>query len=193
MSAIYLLDAVGILSGPVTIPDIPGLGRVLPANAVELPELPAPRAGYAWAYRDGQAIEQPDHRGTYYRTDSGERIEHAELGELPEGLTPEPRPGPYHAWQEGAWVLDEEAERRAQVPRLILMRQARLCLRRHGLLSAVQPAIDSLPEPDRTDAQIEWDHSGAVERDRGFVLQVAQALGLNDQQLDDLFIEAATL
>ena len=79
------------------------------------------------------------------------------------------------------------------VPRSITMRQARRCLRLHGLLDAVQPAIDSLPEPDRTDAQIDWDYSATVERERGFVLVIAQALGISDEQLDALFIEAATL
>lgn len=73
------------------------------------------------------------------------------------------------------------------------MRQARLCLHKHGMLAGVQPAIDALPEPDRTAAQIEWDYSSTVERGRGFVLTIAQALGITDEQLDSLFIEAATL
>lgn len=80
-----------------------------------------------------------------------------------------------------------------EVPATISMRQARLCLHAHGLLASVQPAIDALPEPDRTAAQIEWDYSAAVERHRGFVVTIGQALGLDDAQLDALFIEAATL
>lgn len=193
MSVIYLTDAMCILSGPVTIPEIPGLGLVLPANAVELGELPEPRAGHVWVWRDGEAVELADHRGIYYRTDTGERVEHKELGEVPEGLTSKERPSQFHVWQGDDWVLDEDAERQARVPQSITMRQARLCLHRHGLLDAVQPAIDSLPEPDRTAAQIEWDYSSAVERERGFVLMIAQALGISDEQLDALFIEAATL
>src|SRR5690606_8242594 len=114
MSVIYLTDAMCILSGPVTIPEIPGLGLVLPANAVELGELPEPRAGHVWVWRDGEAVELADHRGTYYRVDTGERVEHAELGELPEGLTPDPRPGPYHVWLSGAWVLDESRQQAAE-------------------------------------------------------------------------------
>ncbi len=78
------------------------------------------------------------------------------------------------------------------VPRSITMRQARLCLHKHGMLAGVQPAIDALPEPDRTAAQIEWEYSSTVER-HGFVLTIAQALGISDEQLDALFIEAATL
>ena len=79
------------------------------------------------------------------------------------------------------------------VPRSITLRQARLCLHKHGMLAGVQPAIDALPEPDRTVAQIEWDYSSVVERRQGFVLTIAQALGISDEQLDALFIEAATL
>lgn len=102
-----------------------------------------------------------------------------------------------HPQVDEGWIVDGEtfvpSTDRPRVPDSITMRQARLCLHKHGLLSGVQPAIDALPEPDKTAAQIEWDYSATVERDRGFVLQVAQALGLSDQQLDELFIEAATL
>lgn len=102
-----------------------------------------------------------------------------------------------HPQVDEGWIVDGETfvppVVRPQVPDSITMRQARLCLHKHGLLPGVQPAIDALPEPDKTAAQIEWDYSATVERDRGFVLQVAQALGLSDQQLDELFIEAATL
>lgn len=110
MTAMYLIDAQGVLVGPVTIPEIPGLGPIRPSNSVDLPELPPASPGHVWAYRDGQAVELLDARGTYYRVDTGERVDHEELGELPDGLTPDPRPGPYHAWLSGAWVLDEAAQ-----------------------------------------------------------------------------------
>ena len=80
-----------------------------------------------------------------------------------------------------------------QVPASITMRQARLCLHAHGLLASVQPAIDSLAEPQKTRAQIEWDYSSTVERYREFVQMIGAGLGLTDQQLDELFIEAAGL
>lgn len=114
MSVIYLLDALGILTGPVTIPENPGLGLVLPANAVELGELPEPRAGHVWVWRDGQAVELADHRGIYYRTDTGERVEHTELGDLPDGLAHEPRPSPHHDYIDGAWALNEARKRAAE-------------------------------------------------------------------------------
>lgn len=106
----YMPQSSGELIGPLQVTVVPGHGPIVPTGAIELPELPGPRACHVWVWRDGQAVELPDHRGTYYRADTGERVEHTELGELPEGLTPEPRPGPHYAWQDGAWVLDEAAQ-----------------------------------------------------------------------------------
>ncbi len=80
-----------------------------------------------------------------------------------------------------------------QTPRIVTMRQARLALLGAGLLQQVDLAIDALPEPQRSAARIEWDYSSEVHRDRAFVQQLGQALGLSDEQLDALFIQAAAL
>jgi hypothetical protein len=87
----------------------------------------------------------------------------------------------------------EAAQRAAQIPQSVTMRQARLALLGAGLLSSVDAAIDSLPEPQRSAALIEWEYSGEVHRNRAFVIQLGGALGLTDAQLDDLFIAAAAL
>lgn len=79
------------------------------------------------------------------------------------------------------------------VPEKVTMRQARLALHAAGLLPQVQPAIDSLSEPDRTAAQIEWGYSSEVFRNREFVNMLGSQLGLTDEQIDELFIQAATL
>lgn len=103
----YMPQSSGELIGPLQIPVVPGHGPIVPTGAIELPELPDPRAGHVWVWRDGQAVELADHRGTYYRVDTGERVEHAELGELPDGLAHEPRPSPYHDYVDGGWVVNE--------------------------------------------------------------------------------------
>jgi len=77
-----------------------------------------------------------------------------------------------------------------QVPQKISMRRARLILLDKGLLASIQSAIDSLPEPDKTAAQIEWDYSAEVWRNKQFVLSIAQGLGWSDEFLDNLFIDA---
>lgn len=77
------------------------------------------------------------------------------------------------------------------IPQEVTMRQARLSLAADGKLAAVDAVIDSLPEPDRTAARIEWEYSGSVRRHQPFVLQLAPAIGLDSAGLDALFIDAA--
>lgn len=73
------------------------------------------------------------------------------------------------------------------IPSSVAMRQARLALHRAGLLSQVNVAITD-PE-----AQIEWEYATTVERNSILVQNLAAGLGLTEQQLDDLFTQAAAL
>ena len=79
------------------------------------------------------------------------------------------------------------------IPSFVTMRQARLALLQQGLLSQVQAAIDSLPSPQKEAAQIEWDYSSEVHRNKPFVQLLGAALGLTEEQLDNLFLLASTL
>ncbi len=79
------------------------------------------------------------------------------------------------------------------VPQKVTMRQARLALHNINKLSAVEAAINALPEPPKTAARIEWDYSSEVHRNKEFTLMMATALGLTDEALDNLFITAAAL
>jgi len=69
------------------------------------------------------------------------------------------------------------------------MRQARLALLQQGMLSQVESAVAGAGQA----AQIEWEYSSTVERDKALVQAIAPALGLTETQLDDLFRLAATL
>lgn len=79
------------------------------------------------------------------------------------------------------------------VPRVITMRQARRFLHEKGLLVSVQQAIDSLEEPPRIAAQIEWDYSSTMERHNTFVAMISGYLGMTNDEVDDMFIEASKL
>ena len=79
------------------------------------------------------------------------------------------------------------------VPQSVTMRQARLALLAAGKLAAVNSAIAAMASPQKEAAQIEWEYSQTVERDRPFVLTLGAALGLDDAQLDALFVAAAAL
>jgi len=78
-------------------------------------------------------------------------------------------------------------------PSVVTMRQARLALLQQGILHQVQLAIDSLPSPQKEAAQIEWDYSSEVHRNKPFVQLLGAALGLSEEQLDSLFALASTL
>ena len=77
------------------------------------------------------------------------------------------------------------------VPTEVTMRQARRALHAAGLLPQVELALNTLPEPPRTAALIDWNYSKAVQRHNGFVSQVAPLLGISSAQLDALFTAAA--
>lgn len=79
------------------------------------------------------------------------------------------------------------------IPQQVTMRQARLALLGAGLLAGVDAAIDSLPEPDRTAAKIDWEYAAVVQRDSGLVPAMGAALGMTEAQIDALFVEAARL
>lgn len=78
-------------------------------------------------------------------------------------------------------------------PKSVTMRQARLALHAAGLLAGVEAAIAALPEPTKTQAQIEWEYSNEVQRNNGIVAQLSPALGLTEAQLDALFVSAAAI
>lgn len=80
-----------------------------------------------------------------------------------------------------------------RVPDEVPMSAARLVLFAHGLLSQVQPAINALPEPSKTRAQIQFDVGKVLERNNPFTLLLAPALGLDAAEMDALFIEAGDL
>jgi hypothetical protein len=76
----------------------------------------------------------------------------------------------------------------------ITPRQIRTALVMSGVsLADIDTALDSLPEPVRSIALIEWEYSIGFARDYPMVSQVGQLLGWNDSQLDDLWRFAATL
>jgi hypothetical protein len=76
----------------------------------------------------------------------------------------------------------------------VTMRQARLALLGVGLLDDVDAAIASIEDPTaKRAAQIEWEYANTLERNSTWVQNLATALGLTEEQLDDLFTEASKL
>ena len=92
------------------------------------------------------------------------------------------------------WVIyDADPPAVVPVPAEVTMRQARLALHAAGKLTAVNAAINALPDPPKTAALIEWEYSNSVRRDSQFVALLGPALGLDAAGLDALFISASKL
>ena len=74
-----------------------------------------------------------------------------------------------------------------RVPQQVTMRQARLDLLSRGLLDDVEAMIAAAGR----EAQIEWEYASIVDRDNPVIAAVQQQQGMTDEQIDDLFREAA--
>lgn len=93
------------------------------------------------------------------------------------------------------WSAEEiAADRKSKVPQSVTMRQGRLALLGAGLLDDVDAALAAIPDTtQRRAAQIEWEYAQTIDRQSAWVSNLSAALGLTDDQLDQLFIEAAKL
>lgn len=75
----------------------------------------------------------------------------------------------------------------------LTMRQFKLGLHGAGLLSAVDAAIANLPEPQKSIAQIEFEYATIVVRTNPLVEILSAALGLTEEQVNDLWRTAQEL
>jgi hypothetical protein len=73
-------------------------------------------------------------------------------------------------------------------------RQIRTAIVLSGLsIATIEAALDGLSEPTRTVAIIAWDHSNLYFRKNPLIVALAPAIGLSEEQLDDLWVLAKTL
>jgi hypothetical protein len=117
---IYEFDELGILYGPITICEVPGLGFPLPSNAIEVEDLlVAADAGKVWVNVDGVPTQVIDQRGTVYSVTTGAPKEWRTLEELPSEYTRVPCPGVHYAWNGTVWLLDASLAAQAQRDQLM--------------------------------------------------------------------------
>ncbi len=80
------------------------------------------------------------------------------------------------------------------VPEKVTMAQARIALSQAGLLSKVDDALQAMPKGAQKEAaQIAWQFSAEVSRKGDLVNALGPALGLSDDDMDDLFIAAQNI
>lgn len=76
----------------------------------------------------------------------------------------------------------------------VTRRQAKQQLLIAGHLTNVQPAIDDIEDStERALVQIYWDDATVFERAHPNLINLGNALGLTDEQIDQLFVDAAKL
>ena len=75
---------------------------------------------------------------------------------------------------------------------VVSMRQARLALFEKGHLSSIDTIINSLPEPTRSAARIEWEYATEVQKGSPLVGIMTSSLNLNPTELTELFDLAST-
>lgn len=75
------------------------------------------------------------------------------------------------------------------LPQVLTRRQALLALLAAGKLDQVELVIQSAPRA----VQIAWEAAGTFERDNPLIESIAPQVGLSEQDVDNLFIQAAAL
>lgn len=76
---------------------------------------------------------------------------------------------------------------------VVSMAQARQYLFDHGLTQAVADFLETLPEPQRSKAKIDYEYRGTVERNHPLVTMVAQLFQWDADQVNTFFKEASLL
>ena len=78
-------------------------------------------------------------------------------------------------------------------PFSVTVRQGFIYLYRIGLLEVIERMFEQLPEPQKTEAKIEWEKTSVIERDNPLLQQVAQMQGWAEEDLNQMFIEASKI
>lgn len=86
-------------------------------------------------------------------------------------------------------TAEEIAEyEKSLIPKTITLRQARLYLLSIGLLDDLENIISQ-----NRAYQIEWEYANSIERESPLVKILGQTLNLNDEQIDNMFMEASKI
>ena len=115
---VYCTDNQGIYSH-TTAEYVSEGGSISAGSYLDAP--PQPKQGFVIVRADNNWQYQADHRGTYYSTLTGEKVEHTALGELPDNLTALAPLAEPCKWNGTAWVKDE-----AKIVELFMQRKEAL-------------------------------------------------------------------
>ena len=100
---VYCTDAQGVYTKETTEYVSEG-GSLSAGSYLDAP--PKPKQGFVIVRVDNNWQYQADHRGTYYSKETGEKVEHTALGELPDNLTALAPLAEPCKWNGTEWVKD---------------------------------------------------------------------------------------
>lgn len=81
----------------------------------------------------------------------------------------------------------------ARIPREVELWQAKAVMTAMGMISQVEAALHTLPEPQRAVVLSAWDGNARLARNGATVTTLAAALGLTPGQVDGMFVTAGAL
>ena len=96
-------------------------------------------------------------------------------------------------WDGSRPVAYEPVEPEPGVPTSVTIRQAKLQMSRAGILSAVDAAISGMEGQAGEEARIEWQYATELRRAHPLVEALGPTLGLSDEAIDALFVDAAKI
>jgi len=131
----------------------------------------------------------PNDNGTHIRTSDGMR---GDLLEFPDAVRILPESAALAA-ADGFELVPAPPPPPPPVPGEIANWRAKAVLGLAGMLSAVEAALNAMPEPARTVAIAAWNGGADLARSGPTVLALSTTLGLTDDQVDDMFRQAAAL
>lgn len=95
---------------------------------------------------------------------------------------------------EGATVDEISEANKILVPQSVTRRQLLLALAYFGIDSMqIDTLISLLDEPEKTFALISWKEAATFDRDNEMLNQMANAMEISQEQLDQIFINASNL
>jgi hypothetical protein len=98
-----------------------------------------------------------------------------------------------HEEEKEDWNKLHSAKYLKSIPQEIPLWAFRAILTIEGIHASVETLINNLPEPDKTVANIQWNYGNYIERSHPLINSLGSILGLNKNQIDNIFIEASKL
>ncbi len=172
----------------------------IPGGAIDVPP-PVFENGTVARWTGSNWEYQKDYRGTaVFNKQTGDESSISDLGDIPSDFTVLPRPDKYHVWDETrqSWQTNNELQQQKVIDwrnsvAEITPKQLRLVLLSNNIKShEVESAIAQIDDEYlREVATIEWNYATGYQRTNANLVMIAtQLLGLTDEQIDAMWLDA---